>query len=83
MPFSLSVSGNKAQVVGELIRVYNEATETKIPGTTEFVAIAEMTLRKFSEVSQDEGRYSVVVSGHVKQQPDERDYLVISIAAAD
>lgn len=83
MPFSLSIAGNKDQVVGGLIKAFNESDHVATPGVLEFVSVAEIASKKFADVSHDAGKYSVIVSGHVKQQPDERDFLVISIAATD
>jgi hypothetical protein len=81
MSFSLTASGKKGELPGKLEENFNTSYPEPAKGVTELVSVATDAVSSFATTSEDDGNYSVSISGHAKQSDSERDYLSVSISA--
>ncbi len=81
MSFSISVVGKRSDLAALAEDKFGEQYSDPAPGTRELLSVGLSAVEDFSDTSQDEGNYSLTISGHAKQSDQERDYLSIGISA--
>lgn len=81
MSFSVGASGTLAEAAPTLRSNFDTNYPTPAPGVAELFSVGEEAVQKASEAVDDDGTFSVTVSGHAhqEQEHDVRSWLTINI----
>lgn len=81
MSFSVGQAGTKDEVAGKLVEAFSNNYPNPADGVQDLFDLGVDFVERFADSSEDEGNYSVSISGHAKQSETERDSLSVSINA--
>lgn len=84
MSFSVGTVGTKDEVAEKLNEAFDNNYPEPADGVREMFSLGSDFVERFAGRSEDDGNYSVSISGHAKQSDVEgdRDWLSVSINAA-
>lgn len=79
MSFSVGVKASKDDSVDELADKFNEYYPEPADGVRDLFELGLDLVNKFGDHSDDQGQFSISISGHAAQSDEDRDSLSVSI----
>lgn len=83
MSFSLSLKGQKDELVGALEAAFANNYPEPAEGVADLVGVGIDAVSAFASTSGDEGNFNVSLSGHARQSDTDRDSLNVSIQSTE
>jgi hypothetical protein len=82
LSFSVSVQGKKGELEEKAEKAFNTSYSEPAPGVRELAEVGFRAVADFAVGTQDEGDFSLFLSGHAHQGNDSRDWLTVNIQPA-